>query len=539
MSTVLICPIGKADLQLLYNKERTRHIADKTGLNSILPGLQFVWEEDYTESREPLHPEPADAVALPRIRKAIKHLRSVGEVEIDYLILISTNRTNELALLEQMEAEASRSPDSAELIKTINSMRIKAEEDPSHDFALKAKELLENNSSSIGIQISEVIVIGLGTGTYLQSLVENGRTVFDVKNFDINRADFFDYELIESLRPHLSMLHNSHIYLTTWGSFPNLHKSLERVLRSILPNSNTTPIHTREDGQNISIELPQSRFLELHRNMNRAAIEMNWEAVSQHIEAIVSQKPGYFDSLQIKDFAILLKGIRDNQKKRDNWFSNFFVLILKALYTQDLNSLHIWIKCLEEAAFMAVLSNADNQKLFSYKLQLNVPLNHHIQGRYGKGSVLEFTDGSKIEAKFREVWRRLSKMDNVKYLREYGRLLYLNLDQYSEYYDYPPNRSYEKLIDRRNKLIHSGIPIQRDEGLYESLMQFIDVGSDQHKEAVLLYKELNWQALQEFEKSVLKGKFFRLMKRIAGIYDPDWLPLDRAVLKQYFAVILR
>jgi bifunctional DNase/RNase len=77
----------------------------------------------------------------------------------------------------------------------------------------------------------------------------------------------------------------------------------------------------------------------------------------------------------------LLKGIRDNQKKRDNWFSNFFVLILKALYTQDLNSLHIWIKCLEEAAFMAVLSNADNQKLFSYKLQLNVPLNHHIQGR--------------------------------------------------------------------------------------------------------------------------------------------------------------
>ncbi len=130
-------------------------------------------------------------------------------------------------------------------------------------------------------------------------------------------------------------------------------------------------------------------------------------------------------------------------------------------------------------------------------------------------------------------------MDNVKYLREYGRLLYLNLDHYSEYYDYPPNRSYEKLIDRRNKLIHSGIPIQRDEGLYESLMQFIDVGSDQHKEAVLLYKELKWQALQEFEKSVLNGKFFMLMKRIAEIEDPDWLPIDRTALKEYFSIILR
>ncbi len=98
-------------------------------------------------------------------------------MEIDYLILISTNRTNELALLEQMEAEASRSPDSAELIKTINSMRIKAEEDPSHDFALKAKELLENNSSSIGIQISEVIVIGLGT-EQSTSILRSGQTTY-------------------------------------------------------------------------------------------------------------------------------------------------------------------------------------------------------------------------------------------------------------------------------------------------------------------------------------------------------------------------
>ncbi len=537
MSTILVLIVGTTDLQLMCHTTQKRHPIDYNQLDSLPPNLPFIWQEEYQEENKKLGSGCIDAIALPRIRKAVCHMLVEGVNKIDHLMLVATDRRKELAFIDLLLAETSPEIITPSFMNRVNDLRDFARKDPSYEFAKKAKELLSKNSNQLSVEISHISVVGLGNGTYLDSLKESGYNSASLDRFDINKADFFDFELIEAVMPYLRILQNSRIFVASWGGFQNLHKSLDRVLRSLLTHPIIIPVHTNETGSYLTEDISQSKFLELHRNMNRAAIEMDWGVVKQLFDLIQIQKPEYFKTDQIRRMNCLLDKIGNSQKDPKNWFSNFFVLIIRALYVYDLNGLYIWLKCLDEAAFVSILENKANCETNGYRFYRNVPLRQYFNSKYGKGSVLVFKDGSIIEARFKEVWSKLHSSRNMGLLSKYAKLFYSGLDSPNSKDDYPANTAYKKLIQRRNSLIHDGIPIQKEQALYLSILSFINVKPDEHKQAIISLKELNWNALEIFERSVLDGNFFSFMKEVSGITEPDWLPLDRLALDDYLSII--
>jgi hypothetical protein len=69
-------------------------------------------------------------------------------------------------------------------------------------------------------------------------------------------------------------------------------------------------------------------------------------------------------------------------------------------------------------------------------------------------------------------------------------------------------------------------------------MEFVGISQKSHRKGVIALKSSDWESLIKFELEVLtNSKFFSLLKSIAGITAPDWLPMERKMFKNYISII--
>lgn len=536
MPTILIAPIGTTDVQIVVNAKKHRCPLGKIEhLESIPHKFPLLWKVNCPEQPpDTINLRSATAITFPKLRTAIDHLVKKKISCIDQLVLIATDRTKPIQSLETLIAQIT----SDKLKETAQNNKERAENDPSMLSARIMKAMLGEYAEELPIKIAKITILGLGSGPYFDSLppLPQNLTRESLDRFDINKADFLDFELIHALKPYLAELQNSRLFVCSWGGFQNLHKSLHKVLSSLLLNPKIEHIYGDANTGSLTQALRQDDFLALHQIMHRAALEMDWIVVEQVFQNIVKLKPSYFNKKTSDRLKELISTIEQQQKQPANWFSNFFVLIMKALYTQDYNGLFIWLKCMEEASFLALLELPENSRRLSYSLKKNVPLAKSIPDQKGKGSVLIFKDGKAILAKFSEVWTCFGAKKSMTYLKEYGSLFYKDLDKHQ--CRYKPNTRYDKIILRRNGLVHNGRPIQRDSKLIRSLMEFVGISQKSHRKGVIALKSSDWESLIKFELEVLtNSKFFSLLKSIAGITAPDWLPMERKMFKNYISII--
>ena len=535
MPTVLIATIGKADIHLVFNAGQFRCPIDSMKcMQSIPPEMPLIWASDYKEKQlNESETYLADALTLHRLRIAIDSIAIQHVGLIDHLFLIATDRTKVINLLEELIPNLS----DPRLRERADKYLQRSFDDTTMLSAKISKSLLESNAKGLPLNITKVTIVALGTGSYFESTppILESMTSKSLDYFDINKADFFDIEHIEALHPYLEELNSSKIFICAWGGFPNQHKSLSRVLRSLLLHPDINDIHSDAERDSISLSNPQDEFLELHSNMHRAALEMDWMFVWNAFQEILNKNPFYFGDKTVQNLTSLVSSIEDYQKRSESWFSNFFVLIIKALYAQDYNSLFIWLKCMEEASFIAILEQPENQISLSYTLVKNVKLNG-INST--KGSKLILNNGDSITAKFSEVWELFGKCNKMKHLDKFGKMFYIDSVNMKHGRRSQPNKHLMRITERRNSLIHSGKPIQRDPQLIRSLLNFLGVSESNLVNARLAQKCNDWETLIRFEKEVLnQSSFFTLMKSIAGIADPDWLPMERTSLRTYLQII--
>jgi len=540
MSTVLIAPIGTTDIQLVYNADCCRcPLEDNDSVKAIPKEMHFVYRSDYKESKlNKRSIAEADAVTAARICTSMEYLVKRHIARLDHLILLATDRGKQINILKSLLQRLGEEEQKEKAMVLLK----KALADPSLTSAHKIMSLLINNAAALPLKIERISIIGVGSGSYLESIYgsQYSLPLPSLDHLDINKADFFDYELIEALQPYLAELNSAKVFTNAWGGLSNLHRSLSRVLNALLLHPEVELIHSTSHTGSINQTIPQVNFLELHSNMNRAALAMEWSIVYQAFMAIMKEKPGYFPEASETRMTKLIERIEAEQKKPGNWFSNFFVLILKALYAQDYNGLFIWLKCMEEACFLAILDLPENQKKLSYTLKKNVSLVTYFSNRHGKGNVLLFNDGTAIMGKFSEVWNCFENNGSMKFLEEYGKMFYQVPDETTGNHQYNYNRHLKKIVDRRNGLIHNGRPIQKDPQLIQSLMGFLGISETGLEAAVLALKSMDWHSIFRFERKVLtQSKFFALMRSIAGITESDWLPLERKSLRSYLNIILR
>ncbi|HPF08751.1 MAG: hypothetical protein PHU99_09880 [Candidatus Cloacimonetes bacterium] len=536
MPTILIAPIGTTDVQIVVNSKKYRCPLGKIEhLESIPHKFPLLWKVNCPEQEpDTINLRLATAITFPKLRTAIDHLVKKKVSCIDQLVLIATDRTKPIQSLETLIPQIT----SDKLKETAQNNKERAKNDPSMLSARIMKTMLGEYAEDLPIKIAKITILGLGSGPYFDSLppLPQNLTRESLDRFDINKADFLDFELIHALKPYLAELQSSRLFVCSWGGFQNLHKSLHKVLSSLLLYPKIEHIYGDANTGSLTQALRQDDFLELHQIMHRAALEMDWIVVAQVFQDMIKLKPSYFHDKTSDRLRELISTIEQQQKIPANWFSNFFVLIMKALYTQDYNSLFIWLKCMEEASFLAILELPENSRRLSYSLKKNVPLATYIPSQKGKGSVLIFKDGRAILAKFSEVWTCFGAKKSMTYLEEYGNLLYQKLNKPQSLYK--PNTHLMRIIDRRNGLVHNGRPIQRDSALIISLMGFLGISQKSHKQAVIALKSSDWESLIKFELEVLtKSKLFSLLKSIAGITDPDWLPLERTSLHAYRNIV--
>lgn len=546
MSVIVLASLGLADLQYVYQSEKLRWPVPPEDIANFSPdSLPFIMAERCTElKRGQKAPGTPSAIALPRLKKMLENVAHKGEKQIERLFLLCTCRVQAQKQLEEILNKSKESdPENEALVQQAKKLLDQAHKDQSCKIAEHAKELLLQNSGQLPLKIKNITILKVGTAGYFDSLppLPENPGPKDLDPYDFNRADLFDYELIALLKPHLPELGSATLYLPSWGGFPNLHKSLSKVLKALLLNPGIINLYASDAEGYLELHNPQDVFLNLHVYMNRAALEMDWETAVRLHDELNLAKPEYFSETQKQALKQLFRKIKDEQAKRQNWFSNFFSLIMSALYRQDYNALVIWLKCLIETVWMEILGLPKNMAKYEYELLRNVGLSQHLKSVRGKGSVLKLKNGKTVEAKFNEVWQEFSNAKDFRFLHEYQELFYQKTDGKGKKNNriiWEPNSNHKKITRYRNNLIHDGKPVPRNPVVIKSLFKYLDIDPNKHKNAIFALKNSDWKALQVFEREILQdSRFFSFMKSVAGHNKPNWLSLERTAIKDYLLII--
>ena len=543
MNTVIIATIGMRDLQYVYtandNKFRTpvknpNDYTDRIDKYYLLPYEDF--EEIEVRDTSGLD---IISIAIPMLQKAFDFAHARGVTKIDKLILLPTKRDKLATQLKELPIKITDPVKRDKMEKHIEQRKLLsyAENDYSFKSAEKIKLLLTKHKENIPLTISSIEILPLGENGFLDKLFSSAEsiTTSDLDRADINTSDFFDYELIEAIKPKLAELNGSCIYLASFsGGLPTMQKSLTKVLQSLLVSPLLIPVHGSEKGGYLELQNPQDEFLSLHKHMNQSAIEMDWESVKDLFNKIGTVKPDYYLQPTKDKMKTLLNDIAEAQKAPGRWFSNFFVLILRALYRQDYNNLLIWIKAMQEAAWFGLLKTGETD--CGYSLVLDDKTKHSQDRDY-----LIFADGSSISINFTDVISKFRQSKAKSFLTDYHKLFYndkatYNADRGSSEYYFNPR--FEKIRDRRNQLIHKGIPLQKTDDLVNSMLTFIGTTSGALKQAILDLKNSKCEKVSEFEQNLLcNSDFFGILKQIDGMTTEDWLPVERTLLKEYIELI--
>jgi len=544
MPVVLFAQIGLADVQFVHKSEKLRIPFNQEDFSKPdLTSMPFTLDDGFPEAKkgEKLS-SPPDVISLPKLHKALSDLAARGVTLIDRLFLIATWREAAMErLAEALDQALVSSADPMVLKSKADRFREQAEGDFTHATAQLAKKLLSGHPGLLPLHIGEITILKLGSAGYFDSLppLPDNPSPGDLSRFDINRADFFDFEFLALLKQYMAELGSSTLYLCSYGGFPNLNKSLAKVLSSLIPRPDMVHLYASADSGHLNLINPQDMFLELHSSMNRAALEMDWMMVKHLFVEARAAKPGYFGDSEIAAMETLFLSLEAKQSDPQNWFSNFFTLIMTALYRNDYNSLLVWLKCLTEAALLGLLDLPENKLHHGYKLIKNTILSDYLPRLRGKGSVVLF-ENEAVVAKFNEVWNAFEVPEAVQFLPQYGDLLYepSKKKKGDSGRSFEPNPHYQKITNLRNDLIHSGKPIPRDPQLIGSIMDFLGIAKDKLDAALLALGDSDWNTLADFEQRVLNtSKFFNLTKSIAGITDAGWLPLERVCMKEYLGIV--
>jgi hypothetical protein len=549
---VMIATIGKRDLQFVIRREGkiiSVPIGKVSTKTELIDGLDlFAGVCDMEETTE-VQLEEIEGLCLPMLLKAMRFAAKQGVKVLDRLILLPTRRDSwniKLdAMLNSLTDEGERNRISQLIAKSM--IRKYASEDFTFASAKHIADLIRSYSTELPLEIVQVNILGLGDYGFVDQIFTKGEnlTATDLERADINRSDFFDFEITEALKPFLAELECSDIYISAYsGGMPTSQKSLIKVLQSLLVYPRLTPIHESEHGGGLLQQDPQDEFLAMFRSMNQCAVEMDWTTVRQFFEEINTIKPGYFSDTQTSSMNLMLDNIMNNQKEQKNWFSNIFVLTLKALYRHDYNNLHIWIKSLIETSFLELLKLPENQEKgyrFEQEYTQEIITGSKVELRFYKNALV-FPDDSCCDASFNAVRDRFGK-NVLHYLDEYHELFYKSKKTtrsgaYTDQRIYPEKVKIKRLRERRNELVHRGLPVQLDKNLINSLFGLLGIKQSHYHKVILDLKNHDWESVQNFERETLiSSEFFKLMKSIAGITDAGWLPLERVCMKEYLGIV--
>lgn len=459
----------------------------------------------------------------PMLFKSLRFMMDHKINMIDHLILIATNRKNIENKLEAIEKILEDEENiNTELIDYLQNGIIKyIKTDNTAETADVIKNIITTKKPDfLDISINKVTVLELGTYGYFHSIIE-----FDLKNMhtldlisraDINKLDFFEYELYFGLKDMFKTFENANIYLATYaGGMPLMQRALDNILTSVVSQKKVISIYNSEYLTYQIEHNPQAEILSLFRKMNQAVVSLDWDNAKLFYDKIILKYPDYTSKETQDALTKLFNEVDEFRKSNQNWFSNFFTLIMKSLYEQNYNDVVVWVKCLEEAMLnhlFIINTNKlwDEYNEFDPNNKSNPKeLNKAFQGYSNKFMYISLKNdnGQKIYCKARInelINMGIVTIDEIK--KEFSG--YLNCFARIEKNNIFPKKEFNNIRNVRNKLIHQGTSVNSFNGFITTLLKFLNIDATMLNNAIEAINEMNLVKIKNFEKSVLKNKFF-------------------------------
>jgi hypothetical protein len=536
---ILIFTIGMRDLMKVYQNSSGWLIREKVVKKDLsdnnfshLPLRQDPTMEEQAVWGKGLDKPPIQGMNFPILQKAFSYIHQECKLQtIDKLVLVTTSR---LFLMEQLEKfktwlfnHIADCADCEDKITYIERLQELIRSDLSMPFAELIRDKLKTDRIA-GIEIREVIILPMGKYGYFHELLEyhDGDTItWDLlETADINKSSFFDREFATAIRPYALELENADVYFSLYASgMPIMQKSIEYVLQNTIVLSQYHPIFISE-CRTYMMEQPVLRnLLELNRMMHRYIVGLDWDGANHCYNEIMNIDIKYFPREAQMQFKECHQKVIQAQKSKRNWFGNFFVLIMKALYNHDYNNAIIWIKCMEESAWEAIIT------LLCKKYNWKVVEKQLYDGRMSKSIIVK--NNEDIGYFFRSI---------KPYIPEESKPLVTLYTRNFHTGEWESNlsKAYKDLRDKRNKLMHNGIPVYENRQIKNEILTFLKIDANQLDEAITNLEKNQWDLLTHFEKELLQSNmFFSSIKEISGIRKPDWLPIERQVIPDYVKAI--
>jgi hypothetical protein len=331
-----------------------------------------------------------------------------------------------------------------------------------------------------------------------------------LKKADINVLDFFESEVFAALKPYFNHLEEAKIYLATnSGGMPQMQKGLEQVLKSTVAHADYEQIFNSEFLWYQLESQPQEEFLLLLRQMTDNVISLDWDSAYARYIDIKANHAKKLDSSRLTKLEKLFIAVLVARKKAtpNQWFENFSTLIFQALYRMNLNDVVVWLKCLEEAAYDAMLQKQCG--ILWHKVD-TIP---DTKGTLKKHVFIKDTNSNGLIPLDAYPTCLSSRFDRLTLLGAFDP--YTNVYMSRDKFQY--SKVWSNLRKIRNDLIHTGIPVTNDPAIPKIILDFIGVDIKSLNSAISHLQCGNLKALGEFEQKCLNNKFFCPLRLIAGL----------------------
>lgn len=467
-------------------------------------------------------------LCFPMFAKAIFYLRDNQITLLNHLYLICTKRDHVVDKLRDISDNWEIGSEQSEYAKALLKH---AKNDSTSITAHHLKELLINNAvPTYGVKIDKITVLDLGAYGFLDKLLSIGSNAPEdeiwkvLRRADINILDFFETEIYHGLKSEFALLENSKLFLATYsGGMPLMQRALETVLNSTLAYAEYIRIFNSENlAYQIETE-PQELFLSMLRQINDYVLRLDWD----NAEHVFKQLKKSIAPINVELLEKIFSDIREYQVSSDiHWVEKYTVLILNSLYCGDMNSLVLWLKCIEETAQKTLIERYAQELNYKLLKELNNQGVLRIQE-------LEFSDGTHNRYVFIDSILKSPSIDQPKAKELFAPYIRLFLNEN----DFSIKADWVKIINMRNNMVHNAIPVSKEPTNEQHIMDFLGIEPQALSQVIDALHDRNLNKVIEFESEYINSDFFKAMNEIDGFSSTDNILFERKMCIEYFEAL--
>ncbi|MCB5260136.1 MAG: hypothetical protein M0Q99_08690 [Candidatus Cloacimonetes bacterium] len=516
MGNVLFFAIGHRDLQAIYdlpngNKRRSGgKIKDILDQKDSLPLTNGIGIRELR--RDEKKPETPNGLCFPIFDKIMAYIASRKIKTLDYLFILSTDRSQVLPVLRSIKAKWEEDLENLpELYDYLDQGMIRwIEDDHSTPTAKFLKECItEGRIYQDAVQIRNIVILKLGSYKVLQPIMKINITkpikqeILELA--DINTLDFFEQEAYYALSPYFAELEDAQILLGTHaGGMPLLHRALDNVLQNCVGHAEYKRIFTSEYLSYMEDKKTEHKFLDYIGQMNHSVINMQWDRAQLCLDMIRRHYPELPALVNYKGLERAIKEGKELWETKGSWFERFTAHIFRAIYTDSFNELVVWITSMEQAAKLDLAARQigilwKSVDIEKSKVELLEPIGHERS--------LDL-----------DVFKLIGRIPKEKILKAFEDYIAVFGD-HTEGWDDPDWHAIRKM---RNKLMHNGIAPAVNQQNRARVYGFLNLSPEAVRQVKLAIGNRDLASIIKFEKACLANVFFAPLGRIVN-FSKDML----------------